>query len=406
MIRKSHNLKRKRPFCVIFMSLLFAYFIDIKCMNCIFSAFGFVFEGSSILALQYFIVIGLIFAIGFRYNNQVVFSAGFNVIAVLIYCILLYIITIAVVGKPTVSFSYFLVFTLAAFCIPSSVCIDLKLVIKAIMIFPIIGILNLQELFIPENEYSNTISMGESYAFLVPVIANIIYLKFYFKNDAYKVPMLVVSVVNIIYLLYLVTMGSRGPLICIIGLFVFITLLSYKPLYGISIHKKRCLICIVGFAIIFLFIDKFLLFLLNVFNSIGIESYAIQKFISLSQSGDITNGRNIIYNQSWDGIFNSPFIGNGFDQFFNNTGSVYPHNSVLQVLYDGGLLFSLILLLPVIVFVIKKYKVATRNSYILLTFFLFAGFVSSMFSDNLWMQPMFWLFSGIVLTKNQLIYEK
>ena len=117
-------------------------------------------------------------------------------------------------------------------------------------------------------------------------------------------------------------------------------------------------------------------------------------------SGDLSNGRDAIDIIAWDGIFESPFLGYGTAQFENNTGFVYPHNFILQFLYDGGLLLTFVVLFPIVRTVIQKIKKVNSQEYICLIFLFFCSVPGSLLSGDLWESGMLWMFFGFVLSRN------
>lgn len=389
---------------VVIMSLLFAFFSDIKCMTSIFTTFGVASEDSSIMSILYLSIIILIVFEAIRSKSLRIANFGIPTVLLLCYCLALYTITILFIGPGSVEPVFFLVFTIVALSIPSIIRVDSRIVIKAIMCYPAIGIIRANELFAPE--YNGVaITIGQSYAFIVPVIATVIYLFIYFKHEGTfvnKVAMLAICGINCYYLLQLIKFGSRGPIFCLFGLLAFLLIFKPTKYGGVSIKIKTIIGCTIILLLGSILYEQLFKFVLSLSGDI----YAIQKFVDLSQSGDVSNGRVIVYQLSWNGFLDSPFFGNGFAQFNNNTLEPYPHNSILQILYDGGLVFALMVFIPLI----KKIKIMARdislNKYALMSVYFFAGFVGSLFSDDLWMQPMLWLFFGLMLTKNHFLYNE
>lgn len=389
---------------VVIMSLLFAFFADIKCMTSIMIAFNITPEGSSVMAMLYVFIIIMIIAVSAKNHSLQIINFGGTTVLLVFYCFLLYFLTSLFVGDSSVSLNYFLVFTIAAFCIPSIIVIDPKIVIMAIMTYPAIGIIRSSVIFAPDVN-GVSISMGQSYAFITPVLASLVYLLLYFRQETSKIiglAMIVVCLINFIYLSLLMALGSRGPLVCVIGLILFLVMI--RPNYDIGVAFKKT--TLVSFLILIMLVLVFQDVIMDSILSFSGQSFAIRKFITLSQSGDITNGRGILYRMSWEGFCLSPILGNGFSQFSKNTLEPYPHNSFLQVLYDGGLIFAILLYIPLLKRIVYLLKTVTMRKYSLIVLFFFAGFVGSMFSDDLWMQPMLWLFFGIVLTNNEIIYNE
>ena len=60
----------------------------------------------------------------------------------------------------------------------------------------------------------------------------------------------------------------------------------------------------------------------------------IDKNMRMIAEGDMSNGRDYIEGIALHKIAESPIFGYGLDQFENNTGMVYPHNFVLQMVFQ------------------------------------------------------------------------
>lgn len=392
---------------IFWASIAFAFFTDVKCLTSVFSAFNITSEGSSIMSLFYIFIVGVIYFLSLKDKQSFFASLGRAKIIVLSYIIFSFLFTTTFLIPPLVSLNYFLVFTVAAFCIPSLLTINSKTYIEWVVLLPILGILRLEKIFAPEFDVDEgNISMGQSYAFLIPILACLLYLKFYFRDESDKFKkaiMVVATIVNCIYLFQLLLFGSRGPIVCILAFVLFFYIFPFKKGKGVYLNKRFSLVILIFLVLSYVFFKNILFFISDLLNSYDINVIAIDKLISLYNSGDVSNGRDFVYAASLDGFYSNPFFGLGLDQFFYNTGEPYPHNSILQIMYDGGLLFVIILLFPFVKGIFDIYKSANRDKYVLVTFFLFAGFFSSMFSDNLWMQPIFWLCMGVVLTKKNII---
>ena len=74
---------------------------------------------------------------------------------------------------------------------------------------------------------------------------------------------------------------------------------------------------------------------------------------------DISNGRNAITEYVVENIFKSPIWGHGVSTItYNSNGMIpYPHNFILQLFYDGGILLAV----PVLFFVIKIERCKTHE---------------------------------------------
>lgn len=403
---KYSNIPNKVPILILIQSLLVAFFMDIKCLTIIIASFG-VDENSSTMTILYITTLLFILITSFIIRKKKP-QIGKKCFLVISYIGLLYFLTIFFGGKPYVSLPHLLVFTVCAFVIPSITTVNAQLTLKAMMFYPIIGITQLSSIFVFVSDWNEWISMGTSYAFFIPIAATIVYLAIYFKkeNIRNKLITILLSIINLIYLMFLFQFGSRGPLVLLLFLLVF--LFTIKPCCsGIGIHfnKLRLIILLVVLLIILTNFNSLMQFLSSYLSEHDISSRAINKFINLSASGDIDNGRSIIYDKAIEGFLQNPFFGNGLDCFYQNTGEVYPHNFILQILYDGGILLFIILFIPIIKRIIYYLTSMKSSHYGMLSFLLIAGIIGAWFSEDLWRLPLLWISFGVLLTDNKFIYE-
>lgn len=399
----AHN---KASILIVLQSLLVALFMDIKCLTVIITSFG-VDENSSAMTILYITTILLIFSLSFIIRKKKP-NIGIKCFLVIVYVALSYFFTTFFGGKPFVSLPHLLVFTVCAFLIPSITTINAQLTLKAMMFYPIIGITQLSKIFVFVSEWNEWISMGTSYAFFIPIVATVIYVAVYFKKESKieKLITIILAITNFVYLQYLFLFGSRGPLVLLFVLLVF--LFTIKPnISGVGIHfnKTRLFMLLVVISFILVNFESLMQSLSSVLSEHSISSRAINKFINLSASGDINNGRSVIYDKAFEGFLQDPILGNGLDCFFQNTGEVYPHNFILQILYDGGLLLFVILFIPIIRRMVYYATSMKSSHYSMLSFLLVAGIIGAWFSEDLWRLPLLWISFGVLLTDNNFIYE-
>lgn len=394
---------QKIPIGVILQSFLVGFFMDIKCITYILSSYGFD-ENSSIMTLLYVATIAGIIAIGFfnkTYKNPEPIAYF-----ILAYIAFSYFATVTFGGDPLVTLPHLAVFTISAFVIPFISQIDARITLRAIMLYPVLGINRLSEIFVFVAEWNEWISMGLSYAFYVPIVATIIYLSIYFRyeNKLNKIITIILSLVNFVYLFELFQFGSRGPIMLLLLLIGFLFVVRPSDCYGIVIKKASLAIGIILGVLIILFFDQILFAMDAILSSYGISSHVVTKFIHLSAAGDISHDRNNIGLLAINGFLDSPVWGNGFDCFNQNTGMMYPHNFILQLLYDGGLFLLFILVLPAIRRIRQSLQICTLPYYGIFVFLVFGGVAGGLFSGDIWKLPLLWLFIGFTLS-NSFIYN-
>lgn len=390
---------------VFFNSILLALFISVPCLNQLLITFNSGFE--SVMTILYVTIIVSIFICS-RFTDKVKNDNSQKAyLTLFIYVIVLYTFTILSGGKPYTSLSFFAVFTVVAFMIPQLIVVNAEVVVKATVLLAAPAFFRTDEIFYQDILGSEEMTMGQSYAFLTPIMASIIYFAYYFKKDGLlsKIFFTIGSVLNAFFLLEMFMYGSRGPVlsIMILLLFIYVTILPEDDSIGIKVNKRRLfwgsiliVICAFLFLSVFGFIQEFLA-------NRGLHFYFIDKTLNLSEVGDISNGRSSIYPIVLEEFWNHPIFGHGFDLFYETGLYEYPHNFLLQIIYDGGIVMILVMLVPVLSRMFASFKQDNRNQLILLIFLLFISVSGASFSGDLWQQRNLWIFVGVLLCNNRMV---
>ena len=384
---------------VYIQSLLIAFFADIRCINWGLTSGGFAGEG--VMSILYIAIVGLIFVSTLFTLKKIKSSFSSYSIFLPIYLLVFYLITSVIVAAPVVSISYFLIFTIVAYLIPHITIVSSKLLLKAMMIFPSFAVLRLQAVFASSVSWATRLPMDVSYGYLIPIVANIVFLWFYFKDESRgaKLITLVFSGINFVFFLNILLFGSRGPILCIFLLLCFLWCIRINHFTGFKIDKRRLYILLFSGILIVAFFIPVMSYMNDRLFEYGIEVDAISKIINLQDAGDISNGRNDLNEKTWIGIINHPILGNGLDQYDNNyPGDDYPHNFILQILYDGGILLFLIFL-PVFRKIPGYLKTCSRDDLAVFSVFSFASVPGALFSQDLWCIPVLWMFFGLMCSK-------
>lgn len=386
---------------VLVASFLLALFVDVQTLNLIVIAAQPTLAGHFMSAAYALVVMGL-FTIGTFGQRQSLLKLRLSHIAICLLCAFWYVFTSNFVGQPSVTVLFFGVFTVSAFLLPGVIRIDMRSFLLALIILPSIGVFYIDMVFFNEIVETGFVSMGTCYAFLVPVLANLVYLRFFYKNESVflKIVMLFFAAINIYYLVLMTMYGSRGPVLCALLLILSFFIVHVADNGKITIRKGQTYIILVCIVLITYSFTTILQMLQDFFATFDVSLNVIDKFLRLDDRGDMTNGREKILSMTWEGIINSPLWGNGTSQFLNNTGVVYPHNFILQMLYDGGIILTLSVMIPVLKILIHKMRTVPKNEYICLLFLLFASVPGALFSGDLWNQGTLWMFFGFVLSRN------
>lgn len=197
------------------------------------------------------------------------------------------------------------------------------------------------------------------------------------------------------YLYFIFTYSSRN--IYLASLFCLIVCLVMKK----KVYLKVIILAIMMILMFVVFQNA-----LNILYSIQTElskfdlSFKIiDKNIELIEREDITNGRDVIYKKALQGIKEAPILGRGIASF-NETYGTYPHNFILQMLYEGGIVLLLIFSVPILYagYVMIFGKNISRQNEFLLVFLFCNAIIRLLISFEYWRELYFWMLITLSLT--------
>lgn len=253
------------------------------------------------------------------------------------------------------------------------------------------------------------IAMSLSYALLPLFFAPIIKAKLYGKEKFKTLQIIEVLIIIYIFIKWL-KYCYRGPFLAFVLGLVCIVLHQAKT-GNIEVKDKikktiMSLTLIVGFYLIISNLEIILMFISRLLTERNINVAFINKSIYLLNStNDITNGRLEVYTQAVLGFFHSPLYGNGISTFgikCNIQNIFYPHNFILQILYDGGIVLGGAILVPILrstLKIIGKCNDLNINTIYLLL--IASTMMRSLLSFDLWEQPLLWMLIGLLLNYKQ-----
>ena len=397
--------KKSKSLVQLYMTLMVAFFCAIKTIN-VYLTRGVDTEGENRgpMAMMYMASIIGIAGLSLFIRRERTYKIPISALFILIWIIASYLYTMLFIGEPFTSFVFFGVFTIASFLIPLFAVIDGRLFLKAIMLFAVPAIFNLNKVFAPAQWYQDYISMGVSYSFLAPIVATIVYMFCYYRQEnKWQKKLGVIGVLaNLVFAFYLFSDGSRGPFFSIVSLLFFLMFFKSNP-NKLGVYYKKGTIFWVGVILIsvgILFVPILSLFH-NILSSFGVSFNVIDKFIELNNESNITNGREIIYLTTISGILEKPLFGWGIDLYYlHNEAFTYPHNFIMQILYDGGIVLFFVLMVPLYKGIKRIWKTCTLDEYAVYTALFFGSVPGALFTDDLWNNCFLWLFFGALLSKS------
>ena len=163
-----------------------------------------------------------------------------------------------------------------------------------------------------------------------------------------------------------------------------------------SIKKKL----LIGFGIVLATIailnfEQVITWLYTTLKSMGINFGVITKFYFYMSTGNITDNREPYYELVHEMFLKSPIWGSGVQTFYAYSldGAAYPHNYVLQFLFEGGL----VLMVPLTYITLRELYRVLAAKYVSIDKMVFSAcllllsVVPGMFSINIWYNRSFWM---------------
>lgn len=366
-----------------FYSVLFSLYLLVPPINKIVLVyFSFLpFSLMSVLYLTIGILIISCFFIGKNRIKEIGKANFFIFIAVLIY-----FLVSSLRGVTGLSVFELVVYFAIPILFFSKKSFDFNTFIKTALIVSVFGLPIVNSIFVLD--YNGIAEMGVSYAFLLPAIIPVYYLIRH-KNKSFIFAIL--SILNLVYDIQIFLHGSRGCAISILTLFFLLLIFNLTKRKSITAIKYKL---IIGTLILVILIINFVTvmdFFKQTLSSFGISASTLDKLFSLVQRGDVSNGRNEIYKIAFDGFLGKPLFGNGFDSFDYYTGLEYPHNFVIQLLYDLGIIGVMIIFVPFLFGTIKMTKRLSKEDLYFFIVVFSSSVPGALFSQNAWKNVLLWI---------------
>lgn len=276
-------------------------------------------------------------------------------------------------------FFHFVVFGISSLLI-SNIQVDTRKTLYYLLLiyflYILVYLLKIQYFFV--DDYADN-QMGLAYSFVPGVLIGflIILSRNYFNRKTRLLALFVLICSLGVILFKTVTRGAI--LSVLVGFYLLILLKSKTEL------RKIIILCSLLFIPIFVYIVP------SIIDSLGHTSVgALNKLlIMLEDGGDVSNGRNQLYNSAIQLFYNNPIIGNGVG-LFEDINNTYVHQIFLEMLCEVGILGSCVFLYPLVHKVVNVFKarVSLDKSFFLIYFTY--SIVLLLFSNAFWLLPSFW----------------
>ncbi len=250
--------------------------------------------------------------------------------------------------------------------------------------------------------------LGKVYSLITMLICVMFHLRFYGKKSNLLIKL--IYCYDLYVLIRVVMVANRGA---VLGLLITAFVLFLHKFNNDSVHtsgSKRIItimavVCLV--MVINNHMDSILESVANMCTAFfGSVPSAITKMQSYASRGDLTNGRSDIMDILFTSISESPIYGHGLNMFSAYTDGEYPypHNFILQYLFEGGILFAFFPVFFSVGAVVKVILglVRPKEQYILAAMLVCQCFPKLLLSTNVWFGTAIWML--IVFSANNLFF--
>lgn len=272
------------------------------------------------------------------------------------------------------------------------------------------GIFNMTGAYRSSIGTTDTIGMSTTYNVLPFIVAAVLHFWYYRKNAGFL--MWIGYGINVFYLFMAISYGNRGPIVALMALAFLLWLHKFDENGKMKENKTRTVIIttIVGIGVIMLVynFETVLISVNNWLNSMGISIAALTKSIQKINSGDLSNGREVIFKFTLEGIKENYLLGNGVASMYYRSFHMfpYPHNLFLQMWYDLGIIFSIPLVLVTVKTILScVFRANITKQYAAALMFLFTISIPRLcYSAEFWSIIPFWFLLMYFISPN--IYEE
>lgn len=234
--------------------------------------------------------------------------------------------------------------------------------------------------------------MGVAYGVLILVVISMVFL---FYNDVYyfsKIEKILAFIVLVLgsYIIFF-DCGTRGAMFAVIVALAAMSIAKVRLFYKILISVLGAIIL----AIFLLNLKEIVYYFYSILKENEITIAGVTKAINLfNTTADFSNGREELYKMAWEMFINSPIYGHGIGYYYKMTQLSYPHNIILQLLIEFGLIGTIVFLYLIIRDVVVIFFInRNRNQEMVLHVVLFLITIPLLFfSSSYWLLPSFWIY--------------
>ncbi|MCQ2217092.1 MAG: O-antigen ligase family protein [Paludibacteraceae bacterium] len=189
--------------------------------------------------------------------------------------------------------------------------------------------------------------------------------------------------------------GGRGATILMLAAVLLFLFFAYKKSNRFILYSMLVIVAIVVVGIQFLSTE---------YTAIMMQGYD-RAFAYIDQDGSLdmsnTSNRDVIYLKASNAILRQPIIGYGLFAYTDEI-SAYPHNIILDVLMQGGIIYGIVFFSIMYLIFSRLYKDSIFDSRIFsLWLLVLYTFVNLFFSGSYIGNPLFWFLLGMFVLFNR-----
>ena len=327
----------------------------------------------------------------FRYFNK-------KAMVLIILVVILFILSKLLVGSKSqytlIQLLFYAIIPIVSITAP----ISTKKVCKYVMYLTLLTVLGGNKWFALQYTYLNQGNMGYIYPVVTVLVCALFHFRYYRTEEKNNWLIWLCYLYDVYLLIRTIMVANRGALLVILFTVFVIFLHDFKN-DGTKVRMRARTLIIWFLAILIISIavyntSELFTWLGNVFSKLfGYVPSTILKMQRYIAYGDISNGRQPIYDVLFPAIWQSPIWGHGMETFKSNTGFAYPHNFILQFLYEGGILFAAIPLFYAIKLPVQVLlgKIDDKDKYILCAILVCQCYPKLVLSTDVWLNTHLWM---------------
>lgn len=282
------------------------------------------------------------------------------------------------------------------FLIPGAISMlkfDRKKVLVYVMYFSFPLLLGIEKMMVVTNLGLNQADMYNTYSFVTFIIGAFTLFFFYQEKNLF---LIIGYIVNFYFLIRISKNAVRG-FWGVILFFIAILILFFVRRHSTKKTYYGFLALVSAFlTIIVININNIVVLLLHFLgDNKKVNISVLAKMNRLIEGGDLSNGRIDIWNECLRCIWSNPFWGYGIDGIkrWSNGEIIYPHNFILQLLVDGGIVWGIFPLIIVFKGVMQLIFGNTdkKDELVFLIFIMSQSIPLALLSGDIWKSASFWI---------------